>query len=102
MTFKRQLTNTVNQFNIQSTQLKVVQKTIELSQKRYEMSKERYLAGKIGFLDYSVAQNEKDRSQLDYIQTLQKSWTKYYEIRKLTLFDFIENKSIEVEIVHSN
>jgi outer membrane protein TolC len=97
LTFKRQVNNTVNQFNIQSTQLQVVQKTIELSQKRYEMSKERYLGGKIGFLDYSVAQNEKDRSQIDYIQTLQRNWTKYYEIRKLTLYDFIENKQIEPE-----
>jgi outer membrane protein TolC len=95
LTFKRQINNTVNQYNIQSSQLQVVQKTIELSEKRYEMSKERYLGGKIGFLDYSVAQNEKDRSQIDYIQTLQKNWTKYYEIRKLTLFDFIENKQIE-------
>ena len=94
--FKRQVNNTVNQYNIQSTQLQVVQKMIELSQRRYDMSKERYLSGKIGFLDYSVAQNEKDRSQIDYIQILQKNWTKYYEIRKLTLFDFIENKKIEV------
>jgi outer membrane protein TolC len=97
LAFKRQINNTVNQYNIQSTQLQVVQKTIELSQKRYDMTKERYMSGKIGFLDYSVAQNEKDRSQIDYIQTLQKSWTKYYEIRKLTLFDFIEKKTIEVE-----
>ena len=96
-TFKRQINNTVSQYNIQATQLQVIQKTSELSQKRYEMSKERYLGGKIGFLDYSVAQNEKDRSQIDYIQTLQKIWTKYYEIRKLTLFDFIENKQIETE-----
>jgi len=61
--FKREINNTVNQFNIQSTQLEIVKKTIELSQKRYEMSRERYLGGKIGFLDYAVAQNEKDRSQ---------------------------------------
>jgi len=95
--FKRQVNNTVNQYNIQSTQLQVVQKTIELSQKRYEMSKERFLGGKIGFLDYSVAQNERDHSQIGYIQTLQKIWSKYYEIRKLTLFDFIENKQIEAD-----
>ena len=98
--FKRQINNTVNQFNIQSTQLEIVKKTIELSQKRYEMNKERFKNGKIGFLDYAVAQNEKDRSQMDYIQTLQKSWKKYYEIRKLTLFDFVENKQIEVKIYH--
>ena len=64
------------------------------------MSKERYLGGKIGFLDYAVAQNEKDRSQMDYIQTLQKSWKKYYEIRKITLFDFVENKQIEADILY--
>jgi len=61
------------------------------------MIKERYLGGKIGFLDYSVARNEKDRSQIDYIQTLQKIWMKYYEIRKLTLFDFGEGRKIEAE-----
>jgi hypothetical protein len=33
----------------------------------------------------------------ELLQTLQKSWTKYYEIRKLTLFDFVENKQIEAE-----
>jgi len=95
--FQRLINSTVNQFNILSTQLQVVQKTIELSHKRYEISKERYLSGKIGFLEYSVAQNEKDRSQIDYVQTLQRSWTKYYEIRKMTLFDFIENRQIETE-----
>ena len=96
--FKRQVNNTVNQYNIQSTQLQVIQKTSELSQKRYDMIKERYVGGKIGFLDYSVARNEKDRSQIDYIQTLQKIWMKYYEIRKLTLFDFGESKKIEAEV----
>ena len=100
LAFKRQVNNTVNQYNIQSTQLQVVQKTIELSQKRYDMSKDRYLGGKIGFLDYSVAQNERDRSQIDYLQTLQKIWARYYEIRKLTLFDFIENKLIETEFLN--
>jgi len=34
--FKRQINNTVNQFNIQSTQLEIVKRTIELSQKRYD------------------------------------------------------------------
>jgi outer membrane protein TolC len=63
------------------------------------MARERFMAGKTDFLDYSVAQNEKDRSQIDFIQVLQKNWQKYYEIRKITLFDFLENRKIEVKVM---
>lgn len=95
--FYRNLQNSVRQYNLYLSQLRLMERKGELSAKRFEMSKERYISGKINFLDYSVAQNEKDNSLLDYIYTLQKSWTKYYEIRKLTLYDFVENKKIEVE-----
>jgi outer membrane protein TolC len=98
--FYRRLHNTVRQYNLQLSQLRLMQRKGELSEKRFEMSKERYITGKINFLDYSVAQNEKDNSQITYIQALQKSWSRYYEIRKLTLFDFIGNKKIEAEPLH--
>ncbi|MDL2313337.1 TolC family protein, partial [Bacteroidales bacterium OttesenSCG-928-B11] len=85
--FRRNLLSTVNQYNLQAYQLRLAEKASELAAKRFEMSKERYAGGKIGFLDYSVAQNEKDNSQITYIQALRKSWQRYYEIRKLTLYD---------------
>ncbi|MDL2241231.1 TolC family protein, partial [Bacteroidales bacterium OttesenSCG-928-K22] len=96
--FYRNLNNIVRQFNLHNSYLKLVKKTGELSSIRFEMSKERYIVGKIGFLDYSVAQNERNNAQLNYIKTLKKSWVKYYEIRKLTLYDFIEDKKIDVEL----
>ena len=96
--FRRKVSNTVNQYNIGQTQLQIVEKTKELSAKRYDMARERFMAGKIDFLDYSVAQNEKDRSQIDFIQALQKNWQKYYELRKITLFDFLENRKIDVKV----
>ncbi|MDR2868327.1 MAG: TolC family protein, partial [Bacteroidales bacterium] len=92
---QRAIYSTVNQYNIQKSQLQLVEKSKDLTAKRYEMSKERYKSGKINFLDYSVAQTEKDNAQLNYIQTLQKSYTKYQELRKLTLFDFEADKKIE-------
>ena len=95
--FRRTLYSTVNQYNLQSYQLNLAEKVGELAGKRFEMSKERYMSGKVGFLDYSVAQNEKDNAQITYIQALQKSWVKYYEIRKLTLYDFLQGRKIEVE-----
>lgn len=95
--FYRDLQNIVRQYNLQYSQIRLVERTSELSSKRYEMSKERFITGKISFLDYSSAQSEKDNAQLNYIEVLQKSWTKYYEIRKSTLYDFINDKKIEVE-----
>jgi outer membrane protein TolC len=97
LSFYRDLTSTVRQYNLQYSQIRLVERTGELSAKRFEMSKERYLTGKISFLDYSSAQSEKDNAQLNYIEALQKSWTKYYEIRKQTLYDFIEDRRIEVK-----
>ncbi len=95
--FYRNLQSIVRQYNLQYSQIRLVERTGELSSKRYDMSKERYMTGKISFLDYSSAQSEKDNAQLNYIEALQKSWTQYYEIRKMTLYDFVKDKKIEAE-----
>jgi outer membrane protein TolC len=92
--FLRSINSTVNQYNIQTAQLQLVNKSQELTAKRFEMSREHYISGKINFLEYSIAQNEKDNSKITYIKTLQNCWTKYYEIRKQTLYDFQEKKNI--------
>ncbi|MDL2326808.1 TolC family protein [Bacteroidales bacterium OttesenSCG-928-A14] len=96
--FQRNLLSTVNRYNLQAYQLQLAERATELAVKRFEMSKERYTGGKIGFLDYSVAQNEKDNSQITYIQALRKSWQGYYEIRKLTLYDFVSGSKIEYPV----
>jgi outer membrane protein TolC len=98
LNFKRQVSAAVNQYNTGQVQLQIIERTKELSAKRYDMARERFIVGKIDFLDYSVAQNEKDRSKIDYIQALQRNWQKYYEIRKVTLFDFLQDRKIEVDV----
>lgn len=98
LNFKREISNTVNQINTLSNKLNVIQKTNELSSKRYEMAKTRYINGKIGFLDYSNAEYERNNSKLDYIETLKNNWTLYYEIRQKTLYDFKSNRKIDLRI----
>ena len=90
----REIIDVVNQINILSENILVVNKTRELSEKRYELSKIRYENGKIGFLDYSNAQTDKDNSKLDYVELLKMKWELYYKLRKLTLYDFKTNKKI--------
>ncbi len=73
------------------------EKAKEVALKRYDISKKRYILGKITITDLNIALQEKDRAIFQYLDSLQKFWQNYYILRQLTLYDFINNKKIEVE-----
>ena len=77
--------------------LETAKKAQEIAIKRYEITKKRFVLGKITITDLNLALQEKDRSVLSYLNSLEKFWVDYYTLRKLTLYDFIENKKIEVK-----
>ena len=76
--------------------LKTAKKAQEIAIRRYDITKKRFILGKITITDLNLALQEKDRSVLQYLNSLEKFWTDYYTLRRLTLYDFIENKKIEV------
>ena len=82
--------------------LKTAKKAQEIAIKRYEITKKRFVLGKITITDLNLALQEKDRSVLQYLNSLEKFWVDYYVLRRLTLYDFIENKKIEVEDIIYN
>jgi outer membrane protein TolC len=65
-----------------------------IARKRYEVTKNRYLIGKIDMTNLIIAQNEKDLARSNYIVNLQKFWVAYYQLRRLTLYDFVNNRKI--------
>lgn len=77
--------------------LKTAEKAQEIAIRRYEITKKRFILGKITITDLNLALQEKDRSILSYLNSLEKFWTDYYTLRRLTLYDFIKNKKIKVE-----
>ena len=56
--------------------------------KRFEVAYNRYVIGRITIDNLYLAQNEKDQSRVSYAQALRAYWTAYYQLRKLTLYDF--------------
>ncbi len=77
--------------------LRVAEKAQVIGLKRYEIAKQRFVLGKITITELNIALQEKDRAILSYLNSLEKFWTDYYILRRLTLYDFIENKKIEVK-----
>ena len=76
--------------------LKTAEKAQEIAIRRYEITKKRFILGKITITDLNLALQEKDRSILSYLNSLEKFWTDYYTLRRLTLYDFIKNEKIKV------
>ncbi len=77
--------------------LTTTEKAQEIGVKRYEIAKKRYVLDKISITDLNLAQEEKDRSIVVYLNSLGNFWTDYYTLRRLTLYDFIEDKKIEAK-----
>tara|TARA_R110002072_G_scaffold109335_7_gene236617 strand:+ start:329 stop:1801 length:1473 start_codon:yes stop_codon:yes gene_type:complete len=77
--------------------LETSKKAQEISIKRYNITKKRYILGKITITDLNLAQQEQDQSLVQYLNSLEKFWVDYYTLRRLTLYDFEQNKKIETE-----
>ena len=77
--------------------LNTSKKAQEISIKRYDITKKRYILGKITITDLNLAQQEQDRSLVQYLNSLENFWIDYYTLRRLTLYDFKKNKKIKSE-----
>jgi outer membrane protein TolC len=77
--------------------LYTTEKAKEVSMKRYEISKKRYVLNKVTITDLNIALEERDKAVIEYLNSLERFWRNYYILRQLTLYDFINDKKIEVE-----
>jgi outer membrane protein TolC len=90
----QQVTFRVKVFNQLKDQFLVAAKSDTIALRRYDVTRSRYLIGKVDITNLQIAQNEKDSARQGYIRALRQFWTAWYELRQLTLFDFVENKPI--------
>jgi len=95
--FQQNLFLDVEQFNLQKSQVAIAAKSDTVAMKRYEVTKQRFLIGKIAVLDLNDADSRKDQNKRAYVQSLQDYWNYFYNIRNLTLYDFLDNKPLGVE-----
>jgi outer membrane protein TolC len=95
--FRQNVYLQVMQFNMQEQQFKIAAKADTIARKNYEVSRSRYLIGKVSVTELNIADSDKDQAQMNYITELQAYWNFYYTVRRLTLFDFLNNRPIETD-----
>ncbi len=95
--FQQNLYLDVEQFNLQKDQVAIAAKSDTVAARMYEVTKQRFLIGKIAILDLNNADTKKDQNKRAYLQELQNYWDFFYNIRVLTLYDFLNKKPLETD-----
>jgi len=84
----------VQQFDLVREQVRIALRAYEIAQKRLGITRQRYLVGNILITDLNLALQEEASSRRGYIAALRNFWLAYYDLRRLTLFDYERNVSL--------
>ncbi|MDR9418343.1 TolC family protein [Gracilimonas sp.] len=95
--FDLNVRSTVREFSQLQSQVELAEQSDEIADRRYDVAQNRYLIGKIDITNLFIAQNEKDSARRSYIQALRNYWTGYYNLRRLTLYDFEQGAPITID-----
>jgi len=97
--FEQNIFLNVMEFNMQKDQLYIAAKGDTVAQKRYDVTQKRYMIGQvIDVLELNNAQIDNDTAKKGYYSSLRNYWINFYQLRKITLYDFPENKMLIFDI----
>ena len=97
MNFNQDIFLLVENFNNQAGQLEIAGQADKIAERRYHTSIETFMIGKINILDLNDAQKSKDDAKIKYIHELYRYWNYFYNIRSVTLYDFIADTNLDAD-----
>lgn len=93
-TFKQQIVTQVSLFDLMKDQIGLTAEADSIAGQKYRIAQNRYVLGDLSITDLSIAFQENDQAQRDYISALRDFWGAWYQLRYLSLYDFEKNKKI--------
>lgn len=87
----------VLEFNTQREQLRMARYANEIAIQRYELTLKDFAAGTISVTDLNTAQSEKESANVSYLSAMSNYWINYFNIRKLSVYDYINHTDISAE-----
>ncbi len=93
-TFISEINLCVHKLNTYQEHIKIAKQALIIAEQSYHSSKQMFLVGKIDVNKLNVSISKQIEAKSNYIQIIKNYWTTYYQLRKLTLFDFVNNSNI--------
>jgi outer membrane protein TolC len=90
--FEQEILTQVNQFPVLRKNIELSEKADDIADTRYQKAQERYENGLTSIIELNQALLDKDQKKIQYIGSLRDFWRAYYDIRRLTLYDFRDNQ----------
>lgn len=84
----------INNWNLFQNQLLLAQESKKVAEENYQIEYERFLKGYIALADLNRAQQAKEFALLSYIQNLKAYWETYYQLRMMSLYDFLKETAL--------
>lgn len=95
--FEREILVKVQQFDLQRQQVSLALRAYEVAQKQLDITRQRYRVGKIAIADLNISIGQEANARVAYANALRNFWLAYYDLRRLTLFDFEQQRSLRRE-----
>jgi len=93
---------TVSEFNLRQSQIQLAKEAREIAEHAYNKTKQLFIIGKTDVNGVNLAISRQIEAELGYITALKNYWLSYYKIRKLTLYDFIDQKALSIKFEQIN
>ncbi|MDY3062693.1 MAG: TolC family protein [Bacteroidaceae bacterium] len=95
--FLEEIRRSVTRFNSQPSLCRDAMRAREIAQERYTITLKRFETGGVTVTELNTAQQELESSNAQYIAQLQVFWNDFYSLKKLTLYDWVNNHDIEAD-----
>lgn len=92
--FKEEIRNNVFAYNMSRELMDATSRKYDISALQYSFAAMRFNTGKIAPIELTDANREYLRAKQDYISVLKDLFTRYYRIRHITLYDFIDGRNL--------
>jgi outer membrane protein TolC len=95
--FEQDLFVRVMEFNARGAQCEVSRRADDIASERFELSVENFTRGTLSVTELNTAQAEKDAARRSYIDNLSRYWSNYFDLRRISLYDYISQTDIGAE-----
>ena len=92
--FEQNIVMNVMEFNLQADQVLNTAKADTIAKMGYDVTQQRFLIGKVDVTRLNIARNMQEQARRAYIRSLRSYWNYYFNIRRLTLYDFLQDISL--------